>query len=89
MIYFIQSTSGPIKIGQSVRKIRKRLKEMQTSCPHKLLLLGTMKGGRELEKRIHNAFQDYRCNGGSEWFTPEKPVLNFIQRFAKRDPTHF
>jgi len=55
-----------IKIGLS-RNVANRLRELQTSSPEPLHLVGTFAGGRRLERLLHQRFADHRVRG--EWFS--------------------
>lgn len=66
MIYFIQdSETGHIKIGHAADPER-RLKQLQTGCPGKLILLCTVSGSKDDEAKIHKKFAHHRLRG--EWF---------------------
>jgi hypothetical protein len=86
-IYFIQSESGPIKIGYTDKAVQGRITALQTGNAEKLNLLAVADGGRHDETIIHKRFAKYRLNG--EWFKPAQeiidyilpiPDLNFVQR---------
>jgi hypothetical protein len=84
MIYFVKDTgSESIKIGYS-KKPAKRLAGLQTANPHKLILLGTIKGTPEDETTIHARFVEYRLAG--EWFRGEiiEMVLDIIAAEQKK-----
>ena len=69
-VYFIQEGifrgEGPIKIGYS-RNVESRLTNLQMGSSKELFLLGTLRGGRELEGKLHSRFNEYRLRG--EWFS--------------------
>ncbi len=66
MIYFIKDTvSQAIKIGYS-KKPKSRLGELQTGNPHKLIIVGTVKGTEADEHSFHGKFAEHRLEG--EWF---------------------
>lgn len=76
-LYFIQQgEEGPIKIGVS-KHPDKRLRELQTANAVELVLLGTHKGIRSDEKRIHKMFENNRLSG--EWFEPCLPLLSLVE----------
>lgn len=79
-VYFAGS-GGQIKIGWS-RKVSARLAQLQTGSPIPIKLLGTMPGGRAVERRLHEKFAHLRISG--EWFTDAPELLAFIaeQRLA-------
>lgn len=68
--YFIQSSTGYIKIGKSANPI-KRLQYLQTGSPEELRLLGFTKASTE--EQLHASLSQYRVRG--EWFRPAGPVL--------------
>jgi hypothetical protein len=66
MIYFIQNTrTQAVKIGVSTDPA-KRLRALQTAVPDRLVLLGAMPGGRDVEAGLHARFSVNRLGG--EWF---------------------
>jgi hypothetical protein len=78
MIYFAQAdVSGQIKIGyHGGTDANDRLRELQTGCPTKLFLLGTLPGGPETEADLHKRFAFAHAHG--EWFKPVPELLAFI-----------
>ncbi len=42
------------------------MRQLQTGQPQKLRLIGTMEGGAEVERLLHEQFAEFRTNG--EWF---------------------
>lgn len=77
MIYFLQQgADGPIKIGYTTGSISIRKNQIQTSCPEKLTLLGTMEGDENQERLLHAFFHAHKLHG--EWFEPAPMVLNYI-----------
>lgn len=76
-VYFIQAgEDGPIKVG-SAAKPHSRLKELQTSSPYKLRLLGSVPGGYVEERRLHRLFGYFRLHG--EWFEPIQEIKDYIE----------
>lgn len=66
VVYVIGSPgSSLVKIGKS-QNIRARLRSIQNMSPAPLSVLWTTPGGRALETRLHDAFDEYRVHG--EWF---------------------
>jgi hypothetical protein len=78
MIYFAQAdVSGQIKIGyHGGTDANDRLRELQTGCPTKLILLGTIPGEKETEADLHRRFAFAHAHG--EWFNPVPELLAFI-----------
>ena len=84
MIYFIKATvSQAIKIGYSANP-EKRLSELQTGNPDKLLLLGTIRGNVDVEAQLHAQFVQHRLEG--EWFSGDviEKVLDLIAADKER-----
>ena len=74
-MYFIQGCETQrIKIGIS-HDVNSRLKGIQSSEPLKLLAV-IKQGGKDLERRLHQKFQDLRVHG--EWFKPDPQLLEYI-----------
>lgn len=71
-VYFIQATSGPIKIGFSARP-KRRLMELQTMHFETLTLRGVLAGSLLDEQRMHHQLQASRIRG--EWYRPTVDVL--------------
>lgn len=85
MIYFIQQgNEGAIKIG-TASDPTERLKELQTASPLGLLLLTSIPGDSEYEKKLHKKFEAYRTNG--EWFHPAAELLEYIENSKNNKTT--
>src|SRR5438105_712885 len=76
--YFIGVYRGgtlhAIKIGLASRgggSVR-RMKNLQTGCPDKMILLAVLEGS--LERKFHRQFAGYRLKGG-EFFKPAPELL--------------
>ena len=84
VVYFIQQgDTGPIKIGTTVLALLdSRLKQLQTSSPLPLRLLGVMEGGHNLERRFHERFASHRMAG--EWFRAEHDLAQFVSLSARQ-----
>lgn len=77
-VYFLQGGPiGLIKIGNSSNPWD-RVLEHQASSPVKLDLLAMVRGGRGLERFIHEALAAHRVRG--EWFAPARVVLEVARR---------
>lgn len=76
-VYFIrrEDDSGPVKIG-TTNDPYKRLLTVQTGNPYKLKIIKIIKGGKNLEKTLHNKFGKFRMEG--EWFKPNPILFKFI-----------
>ena len=77
IIYFIGSLeSGTVKIGRSDNP-EKRLTELQTGNPHKLVLYGVIENvSQELESELHRILDPFRLEG--EWFRLTNEVIRFM-----------
>ena len=86
MIYFIKGCdTNTVKIGDA-KDVERRLSQLQTGCPEKLIIWGTYEG--ELtEKEIHKKFEDLNIRG--EWFEFEEPILRFILEEGKKYETYY
>ena len=81
-VYFIGSIGGPIKIGVSDCPER-RLRQLQTGCPHRLQILAQMPGDEANERGLHHDFRAAKIGG--EWFTAIPALLNLIWRVARNE----
>lgn len=88
MIYVIRPEgSANVKIGmtKTPQGMRRRLESLQVSCPDKLVVEATMKGGRLKESCIHHFAISRHVRG--EWFRLSKEeVKRMIAKYAKWDP---
>jgi hypothetical protein len=69
-LYIIQSKStGAVKIGKSDDPAR-RLRQLQTGCPHVLKIILLLNGGGDLETYVHQIMRRHRTrhDRGGEWF---------------------
>lgn len=78
-VYFAQ-VNDRVKIGWS-KKVSARLAQLQTGSAHPIQLLGTVPGGRALERRLHDRFAPLRISG--EWFQAGPDLLAYVTREAK------
>jgi hypothetical protein len=75
-VYFVRAgVRGPIKIGHAKDPIS-RLRGLQTASPYPLTLLGTVRGGEPIEKKLHEHLAADRLLG--EWFQPTEHVLALV-----------
>lgn len=77
MIYFI-TDSNYIKIGYTKNDVKKRLKQLQTSNPNRLFLLGYIDGDKKREKELHKKFFSSIARINGEWFSPTQDLLDYI-----------
>lgn len=78
IVYFIlDPTTNNVKIGYTtLDRMRPRLKELQIGSSSELKLLGTVWGGKSVESRLHEKFQDSWVRG--EWFKWTEELQTFI-----------
>ncbi len=77
VVYFIhEAGSGLIKIGYTER-LGARLTQLRTPTPHRLTVLLTIPGAREMEGAMHRRFAALRERG--EWFRAGAELLSFIE----------
>lgn len=79
-IYFVQVSSGPIKIGISIEP-HTRISKIQTDTPDEVRLIGQFSGGVICERGWHKTFAASRISG--EWFAPVEPLLRAISAVTK------
>jgi hypothetical protein len=77
-IYFVQcGEDGPIKIGMA-SDIKSRINDIQSMCPYKLTVIGSIAGGgKTTERLLHKRFSALRLHG--EWFNPGDDLIRFIK----------
>jgi hypothetical protein len=65
-VYFIQAQEGgPVKIGWTYNPVR-RLKDLQSASPYKLVIRKLVPGTQRLEHYLHQRYESHRLEG--EWF---------------------
>lgn len=74
-VYFVAAAEF-IKIGRA-DSIARRLRELQTGCPHDLSLVAWFSGGSKEERAYHRRFRAHRLRG--EWFRREGELDAFLQ----------
>jgi hypothetical protein len=95
-VYFIRCRgTGLVKIGYSGDHPRVRLRRLRATCPTALEPLGLMRGGLDLERRLHARFDPDWSHG--EWFSGAEGLLAMIaaeadswedepRKFVRRPP---
>jgi len=74
VVYFIEAVGlDLVKIGYTEELIR-RFKQIRTSCPVPIQLVGFMNGDRSLESHLHRQYKDFRREG--EWFHANQHALD-------------
>ena len=99
-VYFIAAGDPPlaIKIGITKKdKLKDRIRELQSSNHEFLRFLGVvpfldskrpMKDAQAHEKELHKKFKEFRRRegAGSEWFTADTEILDYIEKNASPIP---
>lgn len=79
VVYFFRS--GPfIKIGTTMN-LKHRLQNVQTSHPTPIVLAGSTKGDKRLERELHRRFAALRVNG--EWFREVDDLAVYVANLAR------
>lgn len=77
IIYFVyEDRAQLVKIGMT-RDLKKRLSGLQVSSAHPLVVIGHVRGPKELERLLHTAFQHDHVRG--EWFKLSDPLLGAVE----------
>ncbi len=76
-VYFIQASTGQIKIGRAL-SAQRRLGILQIGSPIPLKLMAVTKGTFRLERQLHERFNHLRIHG--EWFSPGPELLELIDK---------
>lgn len=77
IVYFIKG-DGRIKIGTTSCPVRQRLQALAANTPEDLNLIGTIPGGRFLEKAIHRRCAAWHMK--NEWFRDTSDLRSLIKR---------
>ena len=76
VIYFVQSLDK-IKVGFT-NNITHRMKGLRSANPHGVILIGTVEGNKNHEKKIHTVLKDNNVIG--EWFRDCAEVREYIDK---------
>lgn len=68
-----------IKIGYSTNP-PKRLKALQTSCPHSLEIRSFFLGSKQEENETQSEFRELLTGAKNEWFVYDKKIIDLFQR---------
>ena len=83
IVYFLRAQGTDfVKIG-SASSIDIRINQLQTGCPHTLVLFNSFEGGKNEEKAMHALFRDRKVK--NEWFLfhedmTQKNVADYLIR---------
>jgi hypothetical protein len=83
LVYFIQSESGPIKIGYTTN-LDARLYDLQASSPERLTTISCLPATLDFEKALHQNFK--YCHSHLEWFYPDDLLVLFARSFRPLYP---
>ena len=81
MVYFVQSLNK-IKVGYT-ENLPHRMKNMRTANPHGMVLIGTVNGNKNHEKKIQKVLKEYCVIG--EWFKDCDEVRDYIDKILNDD----
>lgn len=81
MIYFVTDGEN-VKIGYTNGNLAQRLSQIQTGNPKRLKVLGTMEGGKQKERELHQQWSGARRSG--EWFSLTDDMLKWIETHSSR-----
>lgn len=76
-IYFISQNNKMCKIGFT-NNIHHRLKELSTSSPFPLILLGYFEGSMKDEKMLHKKFAEFNIQ--REWYILNQEIIDYINK---------
>jgi len=82
-VYFI-SANNKIKIGYTTN-LKRRIQAIKTCSSTKVLLLGTIPGGRIEEQQIHKLFHSLKTRYNGEWFEADDNLLSYINTYSTLD----
>lgn len=86
MVYFI-SNGKNIKIGYTSQDIEKRLHQLNTGSDSRLYLLGYVQGDKNVEKKLHQLFGEFRIRNNAEWFMPSDDLIDYINNNSEKPNT--
>lgn len=78
-VYFLRRPDGAIKIGRT-RNLQLRMAILTAQSGHPLVLMGTVKGGSQEERKLHIEFASSRQHG--EWFSSSEALLSRIKQLS-------
>lgn len=94
-VYLLMSTDSDglnelFKIGITKTSIEKRIKQLSTGNPNKIVLINSYFSNnyKEVEKWLHSRYSLNKTNSDNEWFyLTDEQVSNFIDVCEKIDDT--
>lgn len=79
-VYFIRADER-VKIGYA-KNYKSRIRELQTGCPHKLVLLAAVEAKPAVERELHQKFAAQRVQG--EWFHLDGDLSKYLDGYYLR-----
>lgn len=79
-VYFVRADER-VKIGYA-KNYQTRMKELQTGCPHKLILLMAIEAKPARERELHREFSGQRIHG--EWFHLDGYLSKYLDGYYLR-----
>lgn len=73
--------SGRVKIGFTETRLIDRMKGFETGCPFPTRVLALIRGGREMEREVHDALAQHRVH--LEWFADSDEIRAWLRRFCE------
>lgn len=71
------------KIGFTSGPVDKRVRDLQTGCPHGLQLLAAIPASKADEREVHILLREYRVRG--EWYGLDCPFVRLLCAAASHD----
>lgn len=82
-VYVVQQNeTGPVKVGCTIN-LHSRINLLTTASAYPIRVLAIERGGRNTERKIHEAISEYRLQG--EWFKCTPEVVNTIEEILKTE----
>ena len=87
-VYFVGDgnlkTYNNVKIGWTKTQAVKRVKDLQTANPEKLIILAILPGQPTQEQMLHEQFAKWCAPGGEEWFRRNTDLHELIVKTRKK-----
>jgi Meiotically up-regulated gene 113 len=86
-LYFLRDENNSIKIGIS-NDVIKRILELSSAMRQRIDIIRVINNGGKYERLLHRKFDHLRekriekVDGYTEWFAPEKELIDFISNFS-------
>jgi hypothetical protein len=89
-LYFLRDVNNSIKIGIS-NDVIKRISDLSSSMRQRIDIIRVINNGGKFERLLHRKFDHLRekrvqkVDGYTEWFAPEKDLIDFISSFSTKE----